>query len=137
VTPLAALERSGYPLWHPMTDMRRYLEEPITISRGDGVRVWDQDGQAYLSATAGLWNVACGFARQEIMDAIAAQLRILPYGTLFRFGNEPAELLAQRLVETLPEGLTRVFFTTSGSTATDAAIKAARRYFHLLGQPTK
>jgi adenosylmethionine-8-amino-7-oxononanoate aminotransferase len=128
---------AGYPLWHPMTDMQDYLADPITIVGGEGVLVWDDDGREYLSATSGLWNVSCGFRRQEIIDAITEQLHALPYGTLFRFGNEPAKLLAKRLVEILPQGLTRIFYTTSGASAVDVALKVIRRYFRIVGRPEK
>jgi len=126
-----------YPLWHPMTEMGVHREREITIVRGEGVRVWDRDGREYISATGGLWNVSCGFNRPEIVTAIVDQVHRLPYGTLFRFGNEPALELAQRLVEVLPGDLTRVFLTTSGAGAVDTALKIVRRYFRLLGRPDK
>src|SRR3954470_8424522 len=95
--PAPASLRTGvprYPLWHPMTDMHAYLADPVTIVRGDGVTVWDSEGRDYLAATSGLWNVSLGYGRAELDDAVTAQLRRLPYGTLFRFGNEPALRLA-------------------------------------------
>jgi adenosylmethionine-8-amino-7-oxononanoate aminotransferase len=129
--------RSAYPLWHPMTDMSYYLEEPITIVRGEGVLVYDEDGRDYLSATSGLWNVSCGFGRPEIVEAVTDQLNRLPYGTLFRFGNEPALRFARRLVDLLPGDLNRVFFSSSGAAAVDTALKLARRYQRLEERPEK
>jgi adenosylmethionine-8-amino-7-oxononanoate aminotransferase len=129
--------RSAYPLWHPMTDMPYYLEEPITIVRGEGSYVYDEDGRDYLSATSGLWNVACGFGRPEIVEAVTDQLQRLPYGTLFRFGNEPAIRFARRLADLLPGELNRVFFSSSGAAAVDTALKLARRYQRLEGRPGK
>ena len=128
---------SAYPLWHPMTDMRMYLEDPVTIVRGDGVMVYDEDGRDYLSATSGLWNVACGFGRREIIDAVTDQLERLPYGTLFRFGNEPALRFSRRLVDLLPGDLSRVFLSSSGAAAVDTALKLARRWHRLEGRPGK
>jgi adenosylmethionine-8-amino-7-oxononanoate aminotransferase len=124
-----------YPLWHPMTDMAHYLRDPITIVRGDGIHVYDEDGREYISANSGLWNVACGFQRREIKAAIAEQMERLPYGTLFRFGNEPALRLARRLVDVLPGDLTQVFFSSSGAAAVDTALKLARRFQRLEGRP--
>jgi adenosylmethionine-8-amino-7-oxononanoate aminotransferase len=129
--------RSAYPLWHPMTDMSYYLEEPITIVRGEGVLVYDEDGRDYLSATSGLWNVSCGFGRPEIIEAVTDQLNRLPYGTLFRFGNEPALRFARRLADLLPGELNRVFFSSSGAAAIDTALKLARRYQRLEERPGK
>jgi adenosylmethionine-8-amino-7-oxononanoate aminotransferase len=126
-----------YPLWHPMTDMPRYLQDPITIVRGEGVHVYDEDGREYISANSGLWNVACGFRRREILDAITEQMERLPYGTLFRFGNEPALRLARRLIDVLPGDLTQVFFSSSGAAANDTALKLARRFHRLEGRPDK
>jgi len=126
-----------YPLWHPMTDMARFLSDPVTIVRGEGVMVYDEDGRDYISATAGLWNVTCGFGRPEIAAAITEQLERLPYGTLFRFANEPAVRYARRLVDLLPAPLTRVFYSSSGAAAVDTALKLARRYQRLEGRPDK
>jgi len=138
VTPPPELRPGdGYPLWHPMTNMPHYLGEPLTIVGGEGSTVFDEDGRAYLAASSGLWNVACGYGRSEIGDAIAEQLQRLPYGTLFRFGNEPATRLARRLAEVAPEGLTRTFFSSSGAGAVEAAVKIARRHFFVTGQPRR
>ncbi|GAB3996754.1 hypothetical protein GCM10029992_17730 [Glycomyces albus] len=91
-----------YPLWHPMTDMGRYLASPVTITEGRGSRLVDQDGREYISANAALWNMHCGFDEPRITEAVRAQLDRLSYGTLFRYGNEPALLLASRLVQIAP-----------------------------------
>jgi adenosylmethionine-8-amino-7-oxononanoate aminotransferase len=139
VTPLPPEELAGgaYPLWHPMTHMPTFLSEPITIVGGEGSTVWDEDGRRYLSAAAGLWNVSCGFRRPEIERAIVDQLERLPYGTLFRFANEPAVQLARRLAELAPGNLTRTFLSSSGAGAVEAAIKIARRHFFVTGRPQR
>lgn len=124
-----------YPLWHPMTSLPAYLEDPVTIVGGEGSTVVDDRGRRFLSATGGLWNVACGYGRPEIAAAIRAQLDDLAYGTLFRFGNEPALRLAARLTERLPAGLDHVFLTSSGASAVDTALRIARRTARLRGEP--
>ncbi|WP_051325225.1 aspartate aminotransferase family protein [Glycomyces tenuis] len=132
------MTRTDYPLWHPMTDMGRYLGSPVTITGGHGSRLVDQDGQEYVSANAALWNMHCGFDEPRIQAAIREQLDRLAYGTLFRYGNEPALLLASRLLEISPRPeLTKVFYSTSGAGAVDAALKLARRYQRLTGRPER
>jgi adenosylmethionine-8-amino-7-oxononanoate aminotransferase len=127
-----------YPLWHPMTDMGRYLDSPVTITEGRGSRLIDQEGREYISANAALWNMHCGFDEPRIKAAVRAQLDRLSYGTLFRYGNEPALLLASRLVAISPRPeLTRVFYSTSGAGGVDAALKLARRYQRLTGRPER
>lgn len=128
-----------YPLWHPMTGMRRYLEAPSSMVRGRGSRLVDADGVEYVSANAGLWNVHCGYDEPRIARAIEEQLSRLAYGTLFRFGNEPALQLASRLLGLADPrlDLTKVFYGTSGGSGVDAALKLARRYQRLSGRPER
>jgi adenosylmethionine-8-amino-7-oxononanoate aminotransferase len=133
--PIATATRSDdYPLWHPMTMMSRYRATGLCIVGGEGSRVRDEDGRSYLAAAGGLWNVCCGFRHPRILDAIRRQLDLLPYSTLYRYGHAPAEELARRLVDLAPPGLTRVFLTTSGSSAIEAALKLVRRFWRLHGR---
>lgn len=136
MTVLSNPRADTYPVWHPMTGMQRYLEAPVTIVRGRGSRLVDDRGNEYVSANAGLWNVHCGYDEPRIRSAIEEQLGELSYGTLFRFGNQPAVRLATRLTElTRPElDLTKVFYGTSGASAVDSALKIARRYQRLAGR---
>lgn len=127
-----------YPLWHPMTDMPSFWDSPLTMRAGRGSRLWDVDGNEYVSANAGLWNVSLGYDHPAVSAAIRYQLEQLAYGTLFRFGNEPAQRLAQRLVGLVGRpGLTRVFLTSSGSSAVDTALKLVRRHHRLTGSPSR
>jgi adenosylmethionine-8-amino-7-oxononanoate aminotransferase len=129
---------STYPVWHPMTRMTPYLRRPLILNSGDGVHVTDETGQTYLSANAALWNVSCGHGERRIVEAVRRQLDLMAYGTLFRQGHGPATELAHRLVELQPDtGLTRVFYTTSGGGAVDAAVKLARRHQRLTGHPER
>jgi adenosylmethionine-8-amino-7-oxononanoate aminotransferase len=118
-----------------MTDTRWFVEDGLTIVRGEGCHVWDDLGNRYLSATAGLWNVSCGFGRPEIIGAVHDQLVQLSYGTLFRYGNEPAVRLAAQLLELTGLSGGKVFYASSGSAAVDTAMKVARRYQRLVGRP--
>ncbi|MFA4966009.1 MAG: aminotransferase class III-fold pyridoxal phosphate-dependent enzyme [Thermoleophilia bacterium] len=105
-----------------------FAKTPISIARGEGVYVWDEEGQRYLDLTAG-WGVASiGHAHPAIQAALAEQgARIIqnPDSGL-TYSPARARLLAL-LAGVLPEGLTRVFFTNSGAEANDAAVKLARK----------
>lgn len=138
MTTTLAPSLDDYALWHPMTSMPDHLAAPVTMREGRGSCLVDVDGNRYVSGNAALWNVACGFDHPKVLEAMRAQLDRLSYGTLFRFGHEPARLLAERLLECLgQERLTRIFFTTSGSGAVDATLKLARRYQRLNGRASR
>jgi adenosylmethionine-8-amino-7-oxononanoate aminotransferase len=102
---------------------------PTILVRGEGSRVWDQDGAAYIDALAGLFCVNAGYGRREIVEAIAAQLYELPYATPFSFPSLPQIALAAKLAELSPMGpQTRTFFTSGGSDAVETALKLAKAY---------
>ena len=85
-------------LWHPFADMAAVKDDEVVIARGEGVRVWDDDGREYLDATAGLWYCNVGHGRAEIADAAAAaDARRSPrYDDFRRLANRPALELAER-----------------------------------------
>jgi acetylornithine/N-succinyldiaminopimelate aminotransferase len=101
---------------------------PISIERGDGVYVWDEDGNRYLDLTSG-WGVTCiGHAHPVIQAAIAEQASLLLQGPNAGLTYSPARgRLLSLLTEILPANLTRVFFSNSGAEANDAVIKLARK----------
>ncbi|MBR8740367.1 aspartate aminotransferase family protein [Nocardiopsis sp. MG754419] len=120
-----------------MTAMSMFERGGTTLVAGDGVRVRDEAGNSYLSATAGLWNVTCGWNHPVIVDAITDQLRRFSYGTLFRYDHDVARTLAERLLEIAPGDFSRVYFSSSGSSANETAVKVLRRYRSLIGQPER
>ncbi|MFE9245567.1 aspartate aminotransferase family protein [Nocardiopsis sp. NPDC006938] len=136
-TPAAPRSPEPSPLWLPMTSMSMFERGGTTLVAGDGVRVRDEAGNSYLSATSGLWNVTCGWNHPRIVDAVTEQLRRLSYGTLFRYGHDTARDLAARLLEITPGDFGRVYFSSSGSSANEAAVKVLRRYRSLIGQPER
>ena len=98
------------------------------IERGEDVWVWDSEGSRYLDATASLWYANVGHGRDEIADAVSAQMRKLPaYSTFGDFGNRPAIELAARLSEHAPMDDAKVFLGSGGGDAIDTAAKIARR----------
>ncbi len=132
------LGKSRSPLWHPMTAMRGYDSAEHVIARAEGVRVWDESGRCYLDAISGLWNVNFGYGHPAILSAIRGQLDVLAYGPLFGGrANRPAIELAQRLLDIGPVKQGRVFFSASGGTGIDTALKLARRGQRLDGHPER
>lgn len=100
---------------------------PTVLVRGEGSRVWDQNGTEYIDALAGLFCVNAGYGRREIVDAIAAQLAQIPFVSPFSFPSEPMIELCGRLAQISPMGpQTRTFLTTGGADSVEAALKMAK-----------
>jgi hypothetical protein len=120
---------------HPVTNARKHEEiGPIVIDRGEGIYVYDDQGNRYLEALAGLWSVAVGFGEKRLVEAAARQMAKLPYYHTFSHKtNEPSVLLAERLVKMTPDRLKRAFFTNSGSEANDSVIKMVWYYNNARG----
>jgi putrescine aminotransferase len=124
--------------WHPFADMGAVSRDELLIVRGEGVHVFDADGNRYLDATASLWYSNIGHGREEVADAVADQIRTLEaYSTFAEFANEPANRLAERLAAEAPMEDARVFFGSGGGDAIDTAAKIARRHWVLRGQPER
>jgi adenosylmethionine---8-amino-7-oxononanoate aminotransferase len=125
-------------LWHPFTQMRGFREEELLIiSRGEGVYLYDFQGRRYLDGVSSLWANLHGHRRPELDRALTAQLEQVAHSTLLGIAHPPAIVLARRLAEIAPAGLTKVFFSDSGSTAVEVALKLAFQYWHNLGKPEK
>jgi adenosylmethionine-8-amino-7-oxononanoate aminotransferase len=102
---------------------------PTILVRGEGSRVWDQDGNAYIDALAGLFCVNAGYGRREIVEAVAAQMLDISFVSPFSFPNVPQIKLAGELAKISPMGpQTRSFFVTGGSEAVETALKLAKSY---------
>jgi len=120
---------------HPVTDARKHEEiGPIVIERGEGIYVYDDLGNRYIEALAGLWSVAVGFGEKRLVEAASRQMAKLPYYHTFSHKtNEPSVELAERLVKMTPARLRRAFFTNSGSEANDSVIKMVWYYNNARG----
>jgi len=118
---LAALDRAH--ALHPWQNLDPDPgDSPLVISRGEGCHLWDADGRQYLDAVGGLWCTQIGLGNAEMAKAIADQAQRLAFSSTFTdITNDPAALLAARLAALAPDGLSRVHFTTGGSTAIDSA----------------
>ena len=125
-------------LWMHFTRLGAYAdcEVPI-ISRGEGCYVWDHHGKRYLDGLSGLFTVQVGHGRAELGQAAARQaetLGLLPgLGVRSRAGDRAGDAACRAA----PGDLNRVFLTPSGGEAIDTAIKLARQYFKLTGQPSR
>lgn len=109
---------------------------PVAVS-GEGCYLIDASGKRYLDGSGGAAVSCLGHGDAEIIDAIKAQLDMVAFAHTGFFTSEPAEALADLLVEQAPEGIDRVYFVSGGSEATEAAIKLARQYFVEKGEPKR
>ena len=116
-------------VWHPFTAMQAFRQEeaPI-IERGEGFYLYDVQGRQYLDGISSLWCNVHGHGVPQIDDAIREQLDRIGHSTLLGLSSPPSIELAKKLVEITPPGLTKVFYSDSGSTAVEAALKIAYQY---------
>ncbi len=137
--PNSAAARDIAHVLHPYTDLQAHLETgPLVITRGEGVRVWDETGKDYIEAVAGLWCAALGFSNERLTQAAAAQLRKLPFYHAFAAkSHEPLIELSEMLIARAPVPMSKVFFANSGSEANDTAIKMIWYFNNALGRPRK
>ena len=121
-------------VWHPFTQMQGWCTEdaPI-IERAEGSELIDTDGNRYLDGTSALWCNVHGHRHPYIDAAVRDQLERVAHSTMLGLTHPPAIELAERLVGIAPEGLTRVFYSDSGSTAVEIALKMAFQYWQQLG----
>ena len=108
------------------------------MDRAEGVYVYDEEGNRYLDATAGLWYANIGHGRREVIEAVHRQMEKLPaFHCFVDFGTRPTLELAERIAAVSPDPGSKVFFGQGGSDAVDTAAKLARRYFAAIGQPQR
>lgn len=126
-------------LWHPFTQQQSWCEDdlPLVIDRGEGSHLYDTDGNAYIDGVSSLWCNVHGHRRAEIDAAIRAQLEKIAHSTLLGLTHEPAIALAEALLAVAPAGLTRVFYSDSGSTAVEVALKMAYQWWAQRGEPER
>jgi len=124
--------------WQPFAEMSKVQHNPFIVDRGEGIYVYDEAGRQYLDAAASLWYMNVGYGREEIVEAMAAQLRKLPaFHTFIEYATRPPIDLANRIAAVSPDPGSKVFFGSGGSDAVDTAAKMARRYFNAIGEPQR
>jgi adenosylmethionine---8-amino-7-oxononanoate aminotransferase len=122
-------------MWHPFTQMAAW--DPLVITRGEGSYLVDSDGRRYLDGVGSLWCNLHGHRHPRLDRALREQLDRVAHVTFLGLTHEPAILLGAALVEIAPPGLTRVFFSDSGSTAVEIALKQSFQFWQLRGSPSK
>ncbi|MFP6873746.1 MAG: adenosylmethionine--8-amino-7-oxononanoate transaminase [Verrucomicrobiales bacterium] len=131
-------EKDKAYLWHPFTAMDQWCasdHQPLTIDRGEGVHLYDTDGNCYIDGNASIWTNIHGHSHPVIDSAIREQLDRIAHCSFLGTTSEPAILLAEKLIGLFPRAtLSRVFFSDDGSTAVECALKMAVQYCQLTGQ---
>lgn len=133
MTELADLDRQV--IWHPFTQQTEW--EPLVITRGEGNYLFDEAGRSYLDGVSSLWCNVHGHHHPRLDRALREQLDKLAHSTFLGLTHEPGIRLAAALLEVTPRSLTRVFYSDSGSSAVEIALKQSFQYWQLRGRPTK
>lgn len=124
---------------HPYTNLKTHQETgPLIITRGEGVNVFDEDGNEYIEGLAGLWCTSLGFSNERLIEAATKAMEQLPFYHGFTHKSHPAGIeLAEKLLAMVPAPMSKVFFANSGSEANDTAIKIIWYINNALGKPEK
>ncbi|MFQ5545796.1 MAG: aminotransferase class III-fold pyridoxal phosphate-dependent enzyme, partial [Acidiferrobacterales bacterium] len=124
---------------HPYTNLAAHEDRgPLVITRGEGIYVWDSDGNRYIEGLAGLWCISLGSSEPRLVEAATRQLQNLPFSHTFAHrSTEPVIELAEKLIGMAPEPMTKVYFVNSGSEAVDTAMKLVWYYNNALERPQK
>ncbi|MCS7277676.1 MAG: adenosylmethionine--8-amino-7-oxononanoate transaminase [Aquificaceae bacterium] len=124
--------------WHPFTQMKVYREEEnLIFERGEGVYLYDIKGRKFIDAISSLWCNVHGHNHPKLNNALIEQLQKVAHTTTLGSSNVPAILLAKKLVEIAPVGLTKVFYSEDGAEAVEIAIKLAYQYWKNRGEKRK
>ena len=124
---------------HPFSDAHSLNQlGSRVVMRGEGVRIWDSEGQCIIDGMAGLWCVNLGYGRKELAEAAYQQMLELPfYNTFFKTTHPSVIELSALLAELTPPQFNHVFLTNSGSESNDTVIRMARHFWAAQGQPQK
>ena len=135
----SAAARDIASVLHPYTDLKAHQQGgPMVITRGEGVRVWDDQGREYIESVAGLWCASLGFSNERLAQAAYKQMQALPFYHAFTAKSHmPVIELAEMLLERAPVPMSKVFFANSGSEANDTAIKMVWYFNNALGRHQK
>ncbi|HBY87446.1 MAG TPA: aspartate aminotransferase family protein [Colwellia sp.] len=123
--------------WMAFTGNRDFKKDPRIIVSAEGNYYTDADGRKIFDGLSGLWCCGAGHSRPEITEAVSKQIKKLDYAPAFQFGHPKAFELAEKIVEFMPKGINRVFYTGSGSEAAETSLKMARAYWRKKGLASK
>jgi len=125
-------------LWMHFTRMGTFKDQDVPIiTHGEGCHVYDSNGKKYIDGLAGLFTNQIGHGRKEIAEAVSEQIVKMGFFPIWSYGHPGAIKLAKRVADLAPGDLNRVFFTSGGGDAVEAAWKLARQYFAEIGQPLR
>jgi adenosylmethionine-8-amino-7-oxononanoate aminotransferase len=122
-------------LWHPFTQQAEWV--PLVIARGEGVYLFDREGRRYIDGVSSLWCNVHGHCHPRLNRVLKEQVERLAHSTFLGLSHEPGIRLAEALVQVAPAPLSRVFYSDSGSTAVEVALKQSFQYWQLRGQSSK
>lgn len=131
--PMSLAERDRRHLWHPYTQ-EKIAPLPIPIVRGEGIWLITEDGRKILDGISSWWVNIHGHSHPFLNQALARQADTLEHVMFAGFTHQPAVELAERLIQVLPKGLTRVFYSDNGSTAVEVALKMAYQFWRNKGE---
>ena len=131
------LQQDLASFWMPYTANRQFKQAPRLLSEAKGMFYKTPDGREVLDGCAGLWCVAAGHCREEIVTAVQEQVARLDFAPSFQMGHPLAFETASRLAAITPPGLNRIFFTNSGSESADTALKIAIAYHRARGDSSR
>jgi adenosylmethionine-8-amino-7-oxononanoate aminotransferase len=127
--------------WHPFTRQAEWCDpghEPLVLTRGEGVWLWDSEGRRYFDGNSSIWTNIHGHGHPHIVEAIRRQLERSAHTSFLGFTHPGAAVLAERLCAFFPTGtLERVFFSDDGSTAVECALKMAVQFRQQSGEPER
>ena len=116
-------------IWHPFAQMKDWMkEEPVIIEEGRGAWIKDIDGKWYIDGVSSLWVNVHGHRKTAIDNAIKKQIDKISHSTLLGLSNVPATMLAEKIIKLAPKGLTKVFYSDSGSEGVEIGLKMAFQY---------
>ena len=120
-----------------LRQMKNFCEDPLVMSRGEGIYCYDIDGKRYIEGVSGIYVTNIGHGNRRVIDAIRAQQDRISFAGPLHSVSDSAVRYARRLGEIAPEGMTSIKLMSGGSEATESAIKFARQYHLHTGSPTK
>lgn len=137
--PNSTAQRDKETLLHPYTNLKAHMDRgPLVITRGEGVRVYDEGGREYIEAMAGLWCTSLGWSEPRLIKAATDAMERLPFYHSFTHKVPDVTVdLAEKLLSMAPLGMDKVFFANSGSEAVDTAIKVIWYVNNARGKPEK
>jgi adenosylmethionine-8-amino-7-oxononanoate aminotransferase len=128
------IPKAKSPIWHPFTQ-HALQPEMVKVVRGEGAYLYTEDGRRIIDAIASWWVVTHGHCHPHIVSAIQKQAEQLNQIIFAGHTHQPAEEVAAAVLKLAPDGLEYVFFSDSGSTSVEVALKMALGYWHNIGEP--